>query len=411
MNLLHGHESIDASLLRGRALLRLTRNDEALTHLETTIAPYHDHRRCAELHFLLGTALARNGQIDRACEALANADLYATSSCDREIITEAAYYRALTSFVCGDLAQVEDIASEALDDQSGSAHARLLELLGLVAGVRGDVDRQIMMLVAASDHALRIDERDAFLEANILNNLAIPVAEVSPCGLGHIVRNRAEAIAWNDELRPIRFHVTHHIAWLDALEGNYLSAFRHFRSAIDLAPTVARKAEALVSRSYLSREMGEPINAAECAADAEDLVARTDWNATEDDERLALVNLATLIAAVDPARAARHIDRYKAIPYISRMQVAAHGDPLYRAKEAHAFGLVAKEHRGSAFAVPLLQEAHRLFCSVASNWRAALVAMDLYDVTGDRSMLAFAKTHAARLPQSWLARRIARLRD
>ena len=402
---------MDAALLRGRVLLRLARNREALAQLDASVVPFEDHRRYAEHQFLFGTALARLGEIDRAYEALGNADLYAMSSCDRELITEAAYYKALVAYICGDLPRVEDIASEALDDQSGSAHARLLELLGLVAGLRGDVDRKIMMLLAASDHAVQLQKRDTFLEANILNNLAIPVAEVSPGGLSDVLRDRAKKIAWNDELRPIHFHVTHNLAWLDALEGDYLSAFRHFRSAIELAPTVARRAEALVSRSYLSREMDEPINAAECAANAEDLVSRIDWSTTEEDERLALINLATLVAAVDPVRAARHIDRYKAIPNFNRLQVAAHGDPFYRAKEAHAFGLVAKEHQGSAFAVPLLQEAHHLFCSVKSNWRAALVAMDLYDIAGDRAMLAFASKHAARLPQSWLARRIARLQS
>ncbi len=336
--------------------------------------------------------------------------MYAVSSCDRELITEAAYYRALTAFMHGDLCGVEDIASEALDDQAGSAHARLVELLGLVAGVRGDVDRQIMMLIAANDHFRQIENRDTYLEANALNNLAIPAAEVNAPGPADTVRRLADATVWNDEMHALRFHVTHHLAWLDALAGNYLSAFRHFRSAVELAPTLARRAEALVSRGYLSREMGEPLNAAECAADAEDLVRQINWNATEDDERLALLNLATLVAPVEPARAARHVERYKAIPKaINPMNVAAHGDPLYRAKEAHAFGLVAREHRGSAFAVPLLQEAHRLFRSVASNWRAALVAMDLYDIADDRSMLEFARAQGARVPQSWLARRIARL--
>lgn len=406
---MHGHQSVEASLLRARALLRAGRHSDALAELGAIAPPCDDHRRSAEHQFLYGTVLARCGDLERANDALANADLYATSSCDRELIAEAAYYRALAAYLCGDLGQADDIAGEALDEQGGSAHGRLLELLGIIAGVRGDVDRQIMMLVAANDHVVKIDRRDLFLEANVLNNLAIPVAEVNPAGLADVVRERAQAIPWNDELQPTRFHVTHHLAWMDALAGDYLAAFRHFRSALDLAPTAARRAEALVGRSYLSREMGEPINAEQYATDAEELVSRVDWNATDDDERLALINLATLIAPVAPERAARHVERYRAIPHLSRMNAAAHGDPLYRAKEAHAFGLVAKVLRGRTFAVPLLEEAHRLFRSVKSNWRAGLVAMDLWEITGDASMFEFARVHAGRVPQSWLARRIARL--
>ena len=395
-----------------RALLRTVRVDEAIEELGQCVPRFGDHVASATHQFLLGTALARRGEYDNAHEALANAQSYALSTSDRELITEAAYYRALTAFMRGDLAQTEDIASETLDDQGGSAHARLLELLGLAAGLRGDVDRHIMMCLAANEHLMRLVSRDMWLEANMLNNLAIPIAEVNPPGLGAFVRDRASDIAWNDELRPMRFHVTHHLAWLDALAGNHLSAYRHFRSAIKLGPTTARRAEAVAGLGYLAREMGEAINAAECVAEAEELVAQVDWSASDNDERLALLHLATLVAPSDPGRAAQHVDRYKAIPkLINRMYVTAHGNPIDRAKEAHAFGLVAKAQFGATFALPLLHEAFGLFRSVSSNWRAAAVALDLYELAGDGAMLHYAQEHAARIPQSWLARRLARLAE
>lgn len=395
-----------------RALLRASRVDDAAVELGQSVPPFGDHAASAVHQFLLGTTLARQGEYETAHEALANAETYAACTGDREIIAEAAYYRALAAFMRGDFSQTEDIAGEALDERGGSAHARLLDLLGLVAGLRGDVERQIMMHLAAKEHAVSLKRRDVFFEANILNNLAIPVAEVNPPGLADFVRAHAATIAWNDELRALRFHVTHHLAWLDALAGNHLSAFRNFRLAVDLAPTPARRAEALVGRGYLAREIGESVNAAECIADADDLVRQIDWNSTDDDEREALLHLATLLAPSDFARAAQHIERYKAIPkQIDRLNVAAHGNPFFRAKEAYAFGLVAKEERGVSFALPLLQEAYRLFRSVSSSWRAALVALDLFELTGDAAMLTFARLHANRVPHSWLARRVARLTE
>jgi len=410
LNLLHGHDSAAASLLRVRALLRTARLDDAIVELEESVPPFGDHAASAVHQFLLGTTLARRGTFDEAHEALANADAYATSSGDRELITEAGYYRALTAFMRGDFVQAEVVASETLDEQGGSAHARLLELLGLIAGLRCDVERQIMMHLAANKHMVQVSMRDAWLEANMLNNLAVPVAETDPPEIAAFVRDRATAIDWNDELQPLRFHVVRHLALLDALAGNHLSAYRHYRSAVGLGPTMARRAEAFVGLGYLAREMGETIAAAECVAGAEELVAQVDWSGSDDDERLALLHLATLLAPADPARATQHIDRYKALPKpMNRMYAAAHGNPLYRAKEMHAFGLVAKAQHGAAFARPLLTEAHRLFRSVSSGWRAAVVALDLYELDGEPAMLAYAREHATRIPHSWLARRVARL--
>jgi len=412
LNLLHGHDSASASLLRVRALLRAVRVDEAIVELGQCVPRFGDHVASATHQFLLGTALARRGEYDNAHEALANAQSYAVSTSDRELITEAAYYRALTAFMSGDLAQTEDIASETLDDQGGSAHARLLELLGLVAGLRGDVERQIMMLLAANEHLMRLSARDVWLEASMINNLAIPVAEANPPKIAAFVRDRASAIEWNDELRPVRFHVTHRMAWLDALAGNHLAAYRNFRAAVRLGPETAHRALAFVGLGYLAREMGEAINAAECIAEAEDLVREFDWSTADEVERLVLLHLATLVAPSDPVRAAQHIDRYKTLPkQINSMYSAAHGNPRYRAEEAHAFGAVANARDGAAFARPLLTEAHWLFHSVSSGWRAAAVALDLYEIDGDPAMLTYAREHAARIPHSWLARRVGRLGD
>ena len=395
-----------------RALLRTGRVDDAIVELGERIPPFHEHATSAVHQFLLGTAFARSGKYDDAHEAIANAAVYATSSGDRDLITEAAYYRALTAFMCGDLMQAEDIASETLDDRSGSAHARLLELMGLVAGLRGDAERQITMHVAASEHIVSVEHRDAFLEANMLNNLAIPVAEVNPGKLSDYVRARAADIAWNDELQPLRFHVTHRLAWLEALGGNHLAAYRDFRQAVALAPNPARRAEALSGRAYLAHEMGEALGAADSVAEADELVGHVDWDESDDDERYVLLQLATLVAPTDPERGARYVERYKTLPKkIGPMYAVAHGGALFRAKEAHAFGLVAIKSRGPAFAVPLLREAHRLYRSVSSRWRAAVVAMDLYELSGEAELLQFAREHAARVPQSWLARRVARLAD
>lgn len=408
LSLLHGHDSLEASLLRARAFLRMRRFDEAHAELTQPTLPLGDHARCAEFQFLLGTTLARIGKFHEANEALAVADAYATSSCDGNLVTEVASYCAFTAFLCGNYDEVQEIASEALSERNGSAHARLLEMLGFVAALRGDSESQLMMLLAANEHLRQLQSRDTYLEANMLNNLAVAVIEADPSGLAAYIRARASEIEWHDELGLLHFHVTHHLGWLDALGGDELSAFRHFRTAIDVAPTAARRAEALVSRGLLARAMEESINAAECLADADEQIVGVDWNATTDDERIVLIEFATLVSSSDPERAAHLVDRYKAIhSSINRFDLAGHGDPLHRGKELHAFGIVARD-LGRASAIPSLHEAYQLFRSVSSNWRAALVALDLFECVGDPSMLAFAQREAARLPHSWFAQRCFR---
>ena len=406
ISLLRGHDSIEASFLRTRAYLRMRRFDDAYAELGKWVPPLDDHATCAQHQFLLGTTLARGGKVDEAREALASADAYATSTADPILITEVASYRAFTAYLRDEFDEMEAIAFDSLDARGGSAHARLLEMLGFVAALRGNVDRQIAMLLAANQHLLRLPARDMYLEANMLVNLAVPVVEANPPGLAQFVRTRAGEIAWHDDLRTLHFAVTHHLAWLDALAGEHISAFRRLRVAAELGPSPARRAEALVSRAILAREMGESINAAECVADAKDQVDQVDWNATNEDERLSLIEFAALIAPWEPERAASHVERYKAISQaINPFNLAAHGDPLYRAKEAYALGLVAWRSRGPVFATPSLHEAFRLFRSASSCWRAASVALDLYQIEGDRTMLSFARREVIRIPHSWLARR------
>ena len=147
--------------------MRTGRSKDALGELGATIPPFHDHAASAIHQFLLGTTLGRLGTFDDAREALANADAYATSTAQHDLITEAAYYRALDAFMRGDLVQAEDIASETLDERSGSAHARLLEMRALAAALRGDVDRPIALLLAANEHLARMENRDAFAEGAI----------------------------------------------------------------------------------------------------------------------------------------------------------------------------------------------------------------------------------------------------
>ncbi|MFN2459489.1 MAG: hypothetical protein ABR591_02155 [Candidatus Velthaea sp.] len=357
---------------------------------------------------MLAGALARIGDPEAAREALVEADLYATCAGSNFLNAEVGYFKAVTAWTARDFATAERIAFEALDESAGTSHARLLELLALAAGMRGNSSQHIALLQNAIGHLERLETRDVFLEANMLNNLAIPASETNAPGLRDFISTRLHDIPWHEELLSLRFHVTRHLAWLDALTGDHLSAFRRFRAASDMARGPAWKIFALTDRAYLAREMGEALSAAESVADAEELVANVDWKACEADEARGLLMLATLVAPSDPARAAGYVERYTARrKKMDPTLMAAHSDPLHRARELHALALVEHaDHRECA--ERYLREAHRLFIAAGSRWRAAVVALDIYERTGDENSLRFARDHADRIPQSWLARRISR---
>ena len=201
-----------------------------------------------------------------------------------------------------------------------------------------------------------------------------------------------------------RYNATREAAWRAAFAGNDAAAFRQFRIAADLAASDALRLLALVDRASLIWEMDEPFTAADALDEAEELARSVDWSATSRRERFALLQLAILLARREPLRADAALRTYEAIA----KHDSGCGDKRQRAAEAHAFGATAAACGHAAAAAPLFAEAFRLYRERRCAWRAALVALDLHELSGDDALLGFAQRRAKRMPHSWLARRVGK---
>ena len=62
-------------------------------------------------------------------------------------------------------------------------------------------------------------------------------------------------------------------------------------------------------------------------------------------------------------------------------------------------------------AATLLFDSYDIFSEVGYKSRAASVAVDLYEMTGEQKFYDVAAAEARKRPQSWIARRVAGMRE
>ena len=292
----------------------------------------------------------------------------------------------------------------------GYWRARAYDLRGVTEALREDYDAQAQSLAKGFEEFDRAQVVDLLVEASMLANLAVLARDLEEPGLCGYVSDRAERTAWNEHTAPFEYEVYRALAWWRARMGDHLAAFRFLRRSADCAPSLALRVMSVVDRSFLARELGELVTATEDLEYAARLTKSIDWETCSGPERAALFALARSIAPRDPKEARRLYDRYSALKSpVSPLEMPASGNRRHRANEcsAHAAVLVAEGHRERA--ISLLQEGFRIWSEVGYAWRAATVAADLAELTGEARFFEVAAREAAKHPHSWLARRVGAL--
>jgi tetratricopeptide (TPR) repeat protein len=346
LSLLRGGTSAPESFLRARAHLRLGEIDRAISELAGfSPSELDDDALAAEQRFLLAAAFAATGSTDSAIGAHDDADRFAQASGDVTLITESRYYRALTYLMSGNLEQAYAVASVAQSTRPGSVDARVLGLLGHIIGASGDRARQIRMYRAALDR-LGQSKRDFYVEATLLVDVLAAYLEFDPLNIPASLLARVETFPWNEELVEQQFGAYRALAWHHAFAGSPLAVFRAFGKLKTLGLPPLYRVWLLAECSAFSRDIGEPVTAADMLNEAESLLEQIDWRAASFEERGALLRVAILVAAHAPATATALIKRYRVLGSPSTTWV----DPLLRAFEVYAFGIVAKADAGAGFA-------------------------------------------------------------
>lgn len=276
---------------------------------------------------------------------------------------------------------------------------------------RRDLRSQAAEYLRALDEFESMDPPDALIRLSTLFTLASLARELPLDHVASRVRQTYPALVPADGTRVQYFKLTRIMGWIEALRGDELAAFRHFRTAAQLAPSPFWRVLCMTDRAYLAETTGERAFALDQLAEAHETASALSWNAAEQEDRMALLNLAELFASIDPPVAQRYLALFRSLrtPMDSRMILA--GDPRVRALETYPAGVALLRLGERDAAKKMLLEAWEIFRGFDYSWRAALCALALYEATGETRWLGQARAQAASWPQSWVARRVRAVQD
>lgn len=296
-----------------------------------------------------------------------------------------------------------DIALALASDDPSLRFETLAVRAWMHAGL-GHFGAQLSDLVAAiavaNENLYVCDVRSVGRVLHSLFRSALELGDQSATEAGERVYAR---IIWTDDTREEHFLVLRALAWNAFLGGQSARAQWLFRDSKEVAPSDAWKVMAHVDRSFVARLNGNDAWATDELFEAHALARTVVWSETRGEERQALSMLAILFAPVDMAQAQHYVSTY------IRMGVenldASLGITQDRRAEGYslyAMGRVQQMLGNAASARKALEEAYEIFVAAEYNFRAALVAEALGDLTQDASWAVRAREHAGHFPKSAL---------
>ena len=321
------------------------------------------------------------------------------------------------------MAEVADKSAALWHGRSMSAleQSRHHHLRSLIHARRGDHRSEVQQTCAALDAFRKVhkEDRDTFLAAVILVNLAVAVRELAPCIAGPGVVRRVKdwyaAIDWVPALAKKAYEVRLALAIRLALEGDSRESLLEMNRLVHEAPDAERRVDALVHKAMLSANLEvRPLAASPDLDLAHELAQGASWQSASD-ERNTLVQIAGLYADFDPARARQHLARYRELQGRHALSAVYHAASDGRAaaieKYAEALAASVDDAPGSGRRrVQMLKEAFDTFEGRSMAWRAGLAALALARLTVDPAWLQRALEVVRDYPRSWIARNIAALR-
>ena len=415
--ILHHHGSPEAAFLRTRALIRLSRLNDA-ERVIRNVQPRSGYPcDLAQCYTLLGTVLDRQGDYDGANDAFNDARAYAYSIPSVALHAELGLYEAHSAWRHRDLEQTERIALHVLNEMPraydephsyalGVSHAFLYELLVLVWGVREQHATQIAFLERGLGALPDDSVRHVWAEASLLRNFAALVPELRFPSAAATLREHAESLQWTPETAKWGYDVYRALGWSAALDGDYVGAFRNMREAHNLAPCIPWRIESVLDRAYLFDQIGDIHAALERFDEAEQLLKRVDYsNWSHGEERYVLLWAAQIAAPLNASRASALLAHYKTIrkPMDPALLWGTHSRQ-WHAHEHDTYGAVAAANGESSIALNHLRGALQTWDALKFEWRAAKTANAIARITNSNEDIAGARRRAEPFAKSWLAR-------
>lgn len=404
LTLLDGESGAHANMLRSTALRRMGRVDEALEAAGSATATVHGEERVLALTVLTHAYIDLG---DAKSAAATVARIHHNGKRSDEMRAQVGYARMIVAHFCGDHAGVEKHLIEA-GRSNPNARARATHLFASMCVATGRAEEASQMFA----HALTLlhdagQHADMALYAATLCDLAALVAEMPfPVDLAEI-RADLQRLPQTWYLAEQCFGAYRNLGMRLTLDGGVSASLGLvlLRRGAEYATTNAQRVSVLLDAAYVAYALDEPYSGGASLAEANELAESIDWGAESGDERNALIVAAELYASRDHARAQKYLDLHRSLPPPAAALSIAQNRRI-QASLAYAEGIVARYAGNSALAIGRLEHACELFASMKYNWRAALAAFEMYEITKTEEHRVRASDLIHAYPQSWIAARI-----
>jgi DNA-binding NarL/FixJ family response regulator len=412
-------ERRETTLLRARALSRSGRFAEVVALLDPVLGTFVTIDEACTAKMLHAVAVARSGVRGGIEKSLALLEAIAAAAHElgahHAIQGEISYARALTYWLKRDFDSVLRHAVAAERANADAISVRATSLRGYVALAKERYPEALELFRFALRGYRACRERDLDLAFRVVVQIAaLEVSLRSASVLGtHALPD--DAGRFIDDPTPntpnvFRMEIAALDAWLFALDGDRRRAYQKARLAVRLAPNEAWRVWALATCAAISAALDDEDWAQEFAVEASEISGTIDWNATDDEERLALLHLTEVLAQANPPEAARTLLRYDLLTTRADRALLMDSNPRIWIHETFVRALVYRNAGDNERASEALQnvrnEAHR----IGNRWREALALIEL-DVLeperiDSRPLQSAADLITEHFPRSFLARRL-----
>lgn len=402
-------------LLIARALMRDNRTRDARLWLANRAL----HRRNSDSEathlMLLGVVDAREGSFD-AAQAL----FQRARSCkpSQSVRAELEYERTFAYFLAGSNDQAWE-GLRAIRSSDGISYARSLGLRGWLNCARDDYPAAHTVFEEALEALDEGLSRDGHLRAPIVAGLAMTTAELCHGQPERLVTEAAK-VRWNASLLPEHAQTLYHIGLAYRRDGFSDEAMRTFLGVADLAPSMGWAVIALAQCAALTFELGELVSTRGFLLWARRVADDIEWDAVGDEQQLALLMVAEILARVDDGLTAKqYLDTYRRCSDKRTSRVTANA--LWQ----HARLTIYLQHIEALIGAALgdardarvrLGRVHRAWLRIGHRWRARETLTDINRIDPKRARDQFlsASDESHRLPfasehsHSALSRRVTR---
>ncbi len=321
------------------------------------------------------------------------------ASVEPEMLAEVVYYAAYAAYFSHDLITAEYWLRSHRPDAPEWV-ARYLVVRGLIAAANDDFPAQANFTSQALDVLESRAPESIYLIANAARILAVLSRDISCVDAFARLERLLKAVGDDDGFTGSRFHVIRSLAWSHALSGRYPTAMRFVLRATCEATSDMQRLYAHLDQASIAVFAHEQRSASALAAyeAAREILLSIPWESVMTDD-LAALPLASQVAAefgaFDDAKRYCEMAAAGRGRMFARIGMAHDGRYDALVHEAVALAYASDDRRKSISAAADAYEAHK---RLGFDWRAARMAILLYQMTHTPKWKSRALTHLEAYP-------------